>query len=376
MADVAILRCESYDSPVYKTVSKALDLIHAEDFCKRGMKVLIKPNIVSPSNPSKAATTHPAIIDAICKYVSRFDAKIFIGDSSGLRARHGTARAFKESGVAKVAKKWSAQLIDFDKETRAVIRNGNNATVLKNIAVPKTFAEMDLIINACKLKTHMFMGYSGAVKNMFGILPGRAKVNAHVMGGNVERFSNILIDVYLAVKPKISIMDAIIGMEGNGPVGGRRKKTGLVLVSKDAISLDIVASKIIGFKPHELELLKTIKKRNLAPNKIKIIGCTDGKTTYKKANAYRGWYSRIFQFMIERQQAHFVVDKGACEKCGGCIAICPQKAIKANGGYPEFNPKKCIMCHSCYKACPLKAIVLRKPLAARLINKFTKRFED
>ena len=376
MAKVAVLKCKSYGPAVYDTVSKALDLIGAEKLCKKGTRVLIKANVASPSAPSKAATTHPTIIDAICRYLSRFNTKIFIGESSGLRARHGTLRAFKESGIAEVAQKWNAHLIDFDKEAKMVINNGNNAAVLKNITVPKKLAEMELIINACKLKTHMFTGYSGAVKNIFGIIPGRAKVNAHVRGKDVKGFSNILIDIYLAIKPHISIMDAIIGMEGNGPTTGRAKKTGLILASKDAIALDIVASKTIGFKPNELELLKAIKKRNLAPRKINIVGCTDGKRTYKRPTTWLGLYNHIFQFVLEKHQSHFIVDKRICEKCGGCIATCPQRAIKSNGGHPEFNPEKCIMCYSCHEACPHKAIKLTKPLAARIINRFTRRFGD
>jgi len=375
MAKVAVLKCESYGPAVYDTVSKALDAIHAAELFKKGMRVLIKPNVVSPSSPLKAVNTHPSVIDAICRYVSRFDAKIFIGDSSGVSARHGTYRAFEKSGLVRVAQKWDAELINFDKEPRVIINN-DHSVLLKHMPVPKRLLQMDLIINACKLKTHIFTGYTGAVKNMFGVLPGRSKIHAHVISGDAKLLSDILLDIYLTIMPHLTVMDGIIGMEGNGPRKGKAKKTGLILASKDGIALDIVASRIIGFKPHELELLKSIRKRKLTPRGVKIIGLRNAKITYKKPLTYFGCYKRIAQFLIEKQRLHLAVDKRICEQCGKCIAACPQGAIKRGSNYPTFNPKKCIMCYSCHEVCPYKAIMLTKPWAARVINKFTRRFVD
>jgi uncharacterized protein (DUF362 family) len=376
MPEVAVLKCSSYNSEVFQVVKNALDSVKADRLLKDGIKVLIKPNILGPECPSKAVTTHPLIIDAVCKYLKNFNVRVFIGESSGSAASKGTEEAFKKSRIAEIAEKHNIEFINFDNDKK-VIKENKEALILKKIPISKKLSEMDLIINACKLKTHMLTGYTGAVKNMFGILPGRSKVSAHALGRDIKKFSNIILDVYTSLVPQISIMDAVVGMEGNGPRSGKAKQTGLILASKNAVALDVTASKIIGFKPEQLMFLKLAKKRNLFPEEISIIGEKGIRIPYKKPLTYcLGFLSYFTNTFMRSMQVSFEADKKKCKACGCCMRACPQNAIIFKNKTPVWDKKKCIMCYCCHEMCPHKAVILKKSLIARIADKFTKRFND
>jgi len=379
MVKVSVVKCDEYDDKVFSAVSKALDLIDAKEIFKPGMKVLIKPNILASTEPSKAVTTHPTVIDAICRYLidMKIKIKLFIGESSGSAAANGTAQAFKVCGIEAVAKKYNIEFINFDKDEH-IIKENKKAVEMKNIVMSKRLSEMDLIIDACKLKTHMLTGYTGAIKNMFGTLPGRAKVNAHSKGKKVKTFSNILLDIYSNFPPALCIMDGIIGMEGNGPSSGKIKQTGLIIASRNAVALDKVASKIIGFKNKDLEILKLADKRNLTPKDIEIVGEKNIDIPYKKPSSYKHSYYNFIQHFIMSKllQATFEVDKSKCKRCGYCARACPQKAIDFSKGYPQWDKKKCIMCYCCHELCPHDAIILKKTFIGKIAEKFSKRYED
>lgn len=376
MAKVAVLRCNRYNSSVFKTVSRALDIINAKELFKKEKKVLIKPNILASAAPSKAITTHPSVIEAVIRYLKNLDVKIFIGESSGSGAAHGTSKAFKASGIKKVADKYDIKFINFD-EDKHVVKHVDSNKIMKNIVMSKTLNQIDLIIDVCKLKTHMLTGYTGAVKNMFGILPGRAKINAHTKGKNIKAFSNIILDIYCAAKPHLCIMDGIIGMQGNGPSGGKIKQTGIIAASKDGIALDIIISKIIGFKFNDLEFLRFAEKRNLIPKKIEVIGEKYLSIPYIKPVSYRfGHFKHIHRFIMKHMQTAFKVDKNKCKRCGYCIRACPEKAISIKKGFPKWNKRKCIMCYCCHELCPHDAVILKKPLIARIADLVIKRFKD
>jgi uncharacterized protein (DUF362 family)/NAD-dependent dihydropyrimidine dehydrogenase PreA subunit len=373
MVDVVVLKCNNYYTSVYDIVAKALDTIKAKEIIKKGMKVLIKPNLLLAAEPDRAITTHPLVIDAICKYLKDLNVKVFIGESSGA-ASNGTKQAFKKCGMQEVAEKYGIELISFDEDEHVVKKNDTNF-VMKNIPISKNLDEMDVIINACKLKTHMLTGYTGAVKNMFGVLPGRTKINAHA-NKNLKKFCNLLLDIYSTVKPQICIMDGIIGMEGNGPNNGIIRETGLIIASTNAIALDVIAADIIGYKFKDLEFLKQAEKRNLVPADINVLGEKNVQVLYKKPLSHRfGVIVNLFNFFIKGLQAGFEADKKKCVKCGTCVKACPQGAITMKE-YPEWDKKKCIMCYCCHEQCPYDAIRLRKPFFAKLAEKYTKRFSD
>ena len=170
---VAIVKCKSYkQSEVDKAIAKVLKLGEIE-FPKR-KKVLIKPNIVvcNAKNPI-AVLTNSSIVEAVCKILKKNNCQIYIGESSFM----DTDVAFKKSGIERVAKKYG-KLIIFEQDKLVKIKDAK-AKVLKNFYVSKTLKNVDLIINIPKLKTHQLTKYTGAIKNLYGCIPGGMKQKFH-----------------------------------------------------------------------------------------------------------------------------------------------------------------------------------------------------
>ena len=351
---VALVKCSSYEQKkVDKAIRKSIELIGFK--FKKGMKVLIKPNIVGvfPKNQI-ATTTHPSIIEAICKILKEHNCKIFIGESSFTNPE----ASFKKSGIAKIAKKYGKQII-FEQEKLYTI-NDPKAKILKRFQIAKIIKEVDLIIDVPKLKTHTLTKYTGAIKNLYGTIPGGLKQRLHNKAHGERKFSKLLVDIYQNIKPQLAIMDAVIGMEGEGPTSGTSKKSNLIIASKSPIALDIAATKIIGYKPKQIQMIKESIKRKLYPNyNINIVGLKNlPKLNFKKPTSQQQGKARklIRNLFAEKP---IICDTKKCIQCGMCAKHCPVQAITLTP-YPTIDKKKCIKCFCCIEICPQNAMELKK----------------
>ena len=349
---VGVVKCRTYNQKeVDKSVEKVLSLI---DFkFKKGTKVLIKPNVVG-SFPKKqiACTTNPAIIEAVCKILKKNECKIFIGDSPFTNPEN----SFKASGIEKVARKYG-KLIIFEQEKLIKIKD-KKAKTLKKFEIAKIIKEADLIIDMPKLKTHVLTKYTGAIKNLYGCIPGGLKQKIHLQGKGDENFSKILVDIYQNIKPKLTIMDAVIGMDGEGPTSGNPQKVGLILASKNGIALDIAATKMIGLFPHEINTIKESIKRKLYPDyDFQLVGLKQ----LPKFKFEIPHEARKTQKMLNKlgEYKPIVVDEKKCIKCRTCEKHCPTKSISMTP-YPIINKKTCIRCFCCIEICPQDALGLKK----------------
>ncbi|MCK4860088.1 MAG: DUF362 domain-containing protein [Candidatus Omnitrophica bacterium] len=361
---VSVVKCNSYDEKlVLEKVREALDLIGFK--IKQGSKVLLKPNVLSAKSPDEAITTHPALINAICRILKEKKCKISIGDSSGIGIK-GTREAFKKTGIEEIAHRYNAEIIPF--EESKIVYKKIDSKIVKGIHISKSLLDADFIINMPKLKTHTLVGYTGAVKNMFGIIPGGKKIDYHKTCGNQKNFAELLVDIYLLRKPDLNIMDGIVGMEGNGPAAGKIKKTGIVIASKDGIALDFVAAKIIGFKTDDILTNKALVKRNLKPE-IEVVGEKNIRVRYeqpiKTVRKAPGFLVKAYYWLINPK---IKVNKKLCKKCLVCVKACPVNAISFANKKIKINKKKCILCYCCHELCPEKAIIIRKSFIARFIT--------
>src|SRR4030042_3035828 len=348
---VAVVKCDSYSQKqVDKAVTKALSLIKFDPLNRT--KVLVKPNIVGAYSKSKqkSITTHPSIVEAVCKFLKKNECKIFVGESSF----RGTDDAFIKSGLGKVAKKYG-KLIIFEQQKLIRIKD-KKAKVLKKFPVAKLLKEVDYIINLPKMKTHSLAEVTLGIKNLYGLIPGGLKQRLHNKAKG-KKFSEILVDIYQNFPPQLTILDGIIGMEGQGPTSGIPKKAGLIIARKNAIELDIAASTIMDFNPREIPAIEFAIKRGLYPNyKFQLLGMKKlPKIHFKKAQTKK---------MMSRAHALFkeqpiICNKKKCIKCGTCAKHCPVKAIKLNP-YPTINKKKCIRCFCCMEVCPVHALNLQE----------------
>lgn len=348
---VGVVRCTSYNQEkIDDAVREAIDLSGFK--FEKNKKVLLKPNlVVEKSQNPEATVTNKAIIEAVCKILVENNCKIFIGESSFT----DTSDCFKAYGLDNLAKKYNAKLIIFEQDKLVKVFNPH-AKVLKSFPISKTLKNVDLIINLPKLKTHLLMKYTGAVKNLYGVIPGGLKQRLHNKAKGERNFSNLLLDIYEKIHPHLNIMDGVVGMEGQGPTSGTPVRSGLILCSKNAFALDMACAKLIGVNPKKVYYLRYAIKRKIYPSfKFNLAGMKILPSLNFKIpkGDLTGKLGSLFK------EKPIVVDEYKCKKCGLCSSKCPKKAIKLNP-YPVFDKKKCIRCFCCMEICPNDALSLEK----------------
>ncbi len=352
----SIIRCHTYDpQELYAAVKKSVDLIGGiESFVKNGQKVLLKPNLLKEAKPEEAVTTHPEFIRAVIRLVKKQTNNIFLGDSPGGLVKAQTV--YKSCGIEKVANEEGIQLIQF-----------NSIVKKDNIPFAKIMDEVDVLISLPKFKTHNLAVITSAVKNVFGLIPGLYKVHAHKQAPNFVKFAGELARVYGMAKPHLSIVDAVVAMQGDGPAAGDPYNLGLVVTSSDAVSIDAVLSKIIGIDPFSVPSTKAACSMKLGQadmNDIDIEGESLEDMIVKDFNLPR--ISALFKIpnFLAKSLLRFIplmmgIDNGKCTGCLVCKNICPQGAIKYVRGRLRLDFRRCILCLCCSEMCPNNAICLR-----------------
>ncbi|MFH1092860.1 MAG: DUF362 domain-containing protein [Candidatus Omnitrophota bacterium] len=352
----SIIRCHSYDSDdLYEAVKKSVDLIGGiERFVERGQKVLLKPNLLKEANPEEAVTTHPEFVRAVIRLVKEQTGNIFIGDSPGGSVKAQTV--YKSCGIEKVAVEEGAQLIQF-----------NSIVKKDNIPFAKIMDEVDVLISLPKFKTHNLALITAAVKNVFGLIPGLHKVHVHKQAPNFINFGRELARVYRIAKPHLSIVDAVVAMHGDGPAGGDPYNLGLVVASRDAVSIDAILSKIIGIQPLSVPSTKAAALMQLGQadiNNIDITGVSLEDIIVRDFKLPKILALFKIPNLLAKSLLHLIplmmsIDNLKCNGCLVCKNICPQGAIKSVRGCLNLDFRRCILCLCCSEMCPNNAIYLR-----------------
>lgn len=374
--DVAVVRCKTYNVEAVKpALEEALNAVNGLDFVMPGMKIIIKPNLVSFKKPDAAATTHPALLEALVEMLLARGADVTIGDSPGgphslpllNRVYAATGMDRLEKLGAKLNRNMNEKTVDFPE-----------GKVLKNFTYTEYLDEADAIIDFCKLKSHGMLGMSAAVKNLFGTIPGLKKPEVHYKFQNDAEFADMLVDLNEYFKPRLAICDAVVGMEGNGPTAGTPRQIGAIIASKSTYYADVVGAELIGMNIDGLPTLQAAYERGFAPassKKLRVYGDIRALTVDDfKAPPVRG-----LSFMRKGNVLHFIskaalehkptLKKRLCVGCGECARMCPAKAIKMKNKKPHINREKCIRCFCCQEFCPRAAMVAHRPLAAKVLNK-------
>ncbi len=385
MTTVAISRCDSYElENVSFAVKRCLSLIgKIEAIVKPGMKVLLKLNLLSASlGPERAVNTHPSVIRALVDiFKEDYGCEVYIGDSCGSLRTGSTDKAFRVTQIDKIAADTGAVIVNFDKDDALDITN-INAVVLKNFKIAKTVRSVDVVVNVPKLKTHGLTRYTGAIKNMFGAIPANGKKNVHLIAPKNRLMAQALVDVFEMVPPQITIMDAVIGMEGNGPNAGDPRKVGLIIAGFDGVALDAVASTIIGFDPMKVPIIRYAHERKLGTadmNSINVSGEDISKVTVsdfvKPSSSAQDFASNyIPNFLLAKMfdnscSSVSSVYEPNCTRCYECIRNCPAKAMSAPDGKVLVDEDKCIGCFCCDEVCNYKAIVMKRSFLGRVFLK-------
>ncbi len=385
MTTVAISRCDDYElEKVSIAVKRCLSLIgNIETIIKPGMRVLLKLNLLSASlGPERAVNTHPVVIRALVNILKEdYGCDVCIGDSCGSLRTGSTDKAFRVTQIDKIAEDTDAVIVNFDKDEILDITN-NNAAILKDFKIAKTVKEVDVVVSVPKLKTHGLTRYTGAIKNMFGAIPANGKKNVHLLAPKNRSMAQALVDVFEMVQPHITIMDAVIGMEGNGPNAGDPRKVGLIIAGFDGVALDAVASTIIGFDPMKVPIIRYAHERKLGTADMSIINISgedisevlvaDFKKPSSSAQDFASNYIPDFllaQMFDNSCSSVSSVYEPNCTRCYECIRNCPAKAMSAPDGKVIVDENKCIGCFCCDEVCNYKAIVMKRTFLGRIFLK-------
>jgi uncharacterized protein (DUF362 family)/Pyruvate/2-oxoacid:ferredoxin oxidoreductase delta subunit len=369
---VSIVRCQSYDEEeTLKRLRKAIGLLGGiEHFVQKGNRVLLKPNLLYGKAPEKAVTTHPSIVKGMIKIVREGGGIPFIGDSPSVG---GLLRTAEKAGIKGVADEMNCPLVEFD---RPVVSAKGVGTHFKQLEIDQAILDVDVIINLPKWKTHGNTLLTLGVKNLFGCIPGPRKALWHLRAGeNHKLFAQVLVDVFQLVKPSLTVLDGIVGMEGNGPNSGHPIPLGLILASNDALSIDQVVCDLLGISRKALVTNRVAFEQGLGRDGIELLGerVEDVRVPHFQFPPLSGadWNLPGFirKVLKNALSTKPIIEEEKCISCNLCVEICPPKALERKEKGLIFDYGKCIRCFCCQEVCSEGAIQIEPGWAMKVIGK-------
>lgn len=375
MNKIGIVKCESYDyEKVLEGVYRSLEKLDSIKDMKPG-RVLVKTNLLKKNKPEHGVTTHPFIVEGVVRFLQDKGHTVVIGDSPGGPFTEGILRGIYEaSGLSEVSKRTGCEL---NYKTDSIDIFNEKAHFLKSMKIVKAFTEVDYVVSCGKLKTHTMMTYTGAVKNLFGVIPGVIKADYHLNMNGIDHFANMLIDICEYVKPVFSILDGIEAMEGDGPSSGDIRHLGLILTGDNPYALDYIATSIAGIE--DVPTIIEATKRGLFDSnrdKIEFFGddISDIKVDPFKlpksthVNFVSGKIPKfVEEFILDNIRPYPMIKYDECIACGICANNCPAKVIDMSSGKPIINTKDCIRCFCCHELCPKKAVGIKRHRLHKMI---------
>lgn len=374
MKKVSLVKCTSYDEKeVFEAVKKSIDLIGGLPV-KPNSKVLVKPNLLMAKEPDCHITTHPSVVKAIIKLLKEKNCKILVGDSGGII---NTKHAGEKTGILKVCEEENVEFIEFTHKKTYFCKE---ALMVKRLELCDILDKVDCVVNLPKLKTHVMMDLTMAIKNTFGLIIGYGKSQMHFRLKDKQKFATMLVDINNFVKPCLNIMDGIFGMEGNGPGNGDIKEADIISASYDSLAMDITLSKVLGYDPMKIATNKvalTKKDKNFL-EEIKVVGekIEDVKVHFKPSHSVSITFMMppfIAKFLNHVFTPRPIVNSSKCKACGECVRICPAKTIsfktKNEKKVAWINKKDCIHCYCCHEICPFDSIILKKGIILKIMEK-------
>jgi len=346
-----------------------------------GKAVLLKPNFLVPRAAERAVNTHPQVIRAVAVAALAAGARrLVVADSPSFGPGR---RVAGKLGLTALLAPLGVEVEELDDPVE-VRRPGSRYPAL---SLSRKVLEAEVVLNLAKCKTHGLCGLTLAVKNCFGAVVGTDKAAWHARTGrDAAAFAGMLVEVCRVVRPALSLVDGVIGMDGNGPSGGRARALGFLAAGADPFLLDRALARLLGvaedqvltFGPDGDPDLADLEVRGEPLASFRPEGWELPRRLPRRAGAQaatgpRGRLGRFF-FDLLRAGASPAprFDRRRCTRCGQCLELCHSRALSwgRDGGHPSgkrvaLDREACVRCYCCQEICPESAIRLRRGLLGR-----------
>lgn len=369
MVNCTILDFESYDllKAFPSEVTKGIP----------GSTVVLKPNLATIAPVS---FTRLEVILALGRVFSEEGFEVFVAEGLPPQVPGYAERVIKKTGYGALPFKF----IDLEDEPGEVIQLPNflGQPIVEEIVVPKLLMDEDVsVINVPKLKTHLMVMFTGAIKNVgMGMIKQYTKAKIHATAGhNFKMLAKSLVEVYLTLKERIplTVIDAIESMTGNGPTHGKKLHTGKILYGEDAAIMDILLATMMGMQ--DAPIPTVLREHELVPDSKQIVVKGNLESfTFQPPSTYRSglearigsfldpenWLSiKLSSFSIDRSWYSLKINQELCERCDSCLNRCPSDAIRHKSVELQIDDSRCVRCLCCKEMCPNDAVEIHRPLS-------------
>ena len=382
---VSLHKCTSYDSQMVRdNLIKIFDDFGGiNKFVKKGQNVFLKINLVEKYNPEKACTTHPTVVRELAKLIVEAGANCVVGDSPAVF--YNKQHVSKVYDVCKITTALEGTGATLNDNFNSSLVKTNNGKMSKEIELIDAAMKADVIINCTKFKSHTLTGHTGAVKNLFGLIPGLIKTQMHSNYPKMHDFMDFLIDIEQTASNKIAfhLIDGIIGMEGPGPTSGTPISCNCLIGAINPYAADLCEVKLMGLEATDSPLLVCAKERNIIDDfNLEVFGenlnemiVPNFKNIKVAITDSAHVIPKIFQPLFRRFFRKLpIINAHKCKGCQKCFNHCPNKAIvmkkRKNGTqFAKVNYNMCISCFCCQELCPFHVVKSRIPIGYKIIQR-------
>lgn len=367
---VAVVPCGSYDADILGAMRTMLDALGGIGaFIQPGQSVLVKPNLITDADPAEAKTTHPAVVSALIRILKDHGARPFVADSPASVLK--LEKVWDRTGMRAICDELEVPLVNLEEGGSEQIREqGFSFTIAKRVL------EADAVITVPKVKTHVLTSFTGAVKNLYGCVPGLQKTGLHKRYFKMRQFGKLLALIYGRVRPVLAVADGIVGMEGNGPTSGDPVSLGFLAASGDSIALDAALCRLLGIRTEAVPYFKPLQQAGLGETRADHIEINHvaGSIAPRQvkppstlsARLVPTWVVDVIRPLLWIRPSF----SDQCVSCGLCVRTCPAQALSIErGGRPVLDRKRCIECCCCHEVCPEQAIDMQLSMLFRMAQK-------
>ena len=337
-----------------------------------GERIGVKVNLLRGAPPEKVVTTHPETLRAVLRALKSAGATPFVGDSpGGPGTERRVSRAYEMSGMTEVCRDEDVELLVPD--TDVVELATPDGRLYRSFPVGRCWTTADGIVQVGPLKTHGLMRLTGGVKLTFGCVTGLRKGQLHVRSSARADFADMLLDIHLALAPRLTVIDAIVAMQGKGPGNGTPRAMGSLFAATDASALDAALADLTGHERRGIYTLAAAERRGLIdlndPYRLEgdpIVADRGFEHAPRDAQDRLPPALRTIARNLLTSRPR-LVNAGACTRCGDCAQICGASAITM-APTPVYDDGKCVRCYACTEICSTAAIQDVRPLTLRLLR--------